>query len=414
MTELFGVMRSPHAILFGAGQRHATGKVAAAIGRRVLVCTDARFGATPEMDQILASLTSQGLEVRVFDGTQAELPVQGVYDCVAQYRDFNPDLLIGLGGGSCMDLAKLVSLLFRHGGALDHYYGEFKVPGPILPVIAIATTAGTGSEVTPVAVLADQARDLKVGISSPHLIPHTAICDPELTVSCPPKLTALSAADALTHAIEAYTAIQHPHEPELALKRVFVGKNMFSDHHALAAIRAIAGNVQAAVDNGNDLPARAALMAGAVSAGLAFGVAGTAAAHAIQYPVGALTHTAHGLGVAALLPYVMAYNAPACATALSDIAVAMGAAGARPDAAEAIARTRSLCNAIGIPRDLRELGVTADKLDWIAEQSMLSARLINNNPRPLQVANVREIVDAAFHARISTPDHNTLKERPTP
>ncbi|OZI70943.1 iron-containing alcohol dehydrogenase [Bordetella genomosp. 12] len=399
MLETFGVMRTPHSILFGPGQRHVVGKVAAAIGRRALICTDQRFATTPEMDQILASLEQQGVEARVFDGTQPELPVQGVYDCVAQFQDFEPQLVIGLGGGSCMDLAKLVSLVFTHGGPLDAYYGEFKVPGPIIPVVAIATTSGTGSEVTPVAVLADQSRDLKVGISSPYLIPHTAICDPELTLSCPPGLTALSGADALTHAIEAFTAVRHPFEPDLALKRVFVGKNLFSDHHALSAIRVITANLRRAVDDGSDLQARSMLMAGAVSAGLAFGVAGTAAAHAIQYPVGALTHTAHGLGVAALLPYVMAFNAPACEQDLKEVAMAMGVNEADASARTAIDRTRELCRSVGIPATLQALGLAADKLDWVAEQSMLSARLINNNPRPLQVSDVREIVDAAFHGR---------------
>ncbi|MBN3801920.1 iron-containing alcohol dehydrogenase [Paraburkholderia sp. Ac-20336] len=400
MQEIFGVMRTPHSILFGVGQRHVIGEVVGAVGRRALVCTDQRFAASREMNEIMASLRQRGVDTQVFDGTQAELPVQGVYDCVDQFRAFAPQVIIGLGGGSCMDLAKLVSLALSHGTPLDQYYGEFKVPGPILPVIAVATTAGTGSEVTPVAVLADQARDLKVGISSPYLIPHTSICDPELTVTCPPGLTALSGADALTHAIEAYTAIRHPFEPELALKRVFVGKNHFSDHHALSAIQAIAGHLRKAVDNGTDMHARAMLMAGAVSAGLAFGVAGTAAAHAIQYPVGALTHTAHGLGVAALLPYVMAYNAPVCQQELADIAVAMGAERGGTDvAARAVSMTRDLCASVGIPHTLADLGLAEDRLGWVAEQSMLSARLINNNPRPLQVDDVREIVDCAFYGR---------------
>ncbi len=402
MTQLFGVMRTPRAILFGDGQRHAIGKVAAEIGKRVLVCTDQRFAASTEMNEILSSLESTGVSVQIFDGTQPELPVTGVYECVEQFRSFDPDVVIGLGGGSCMDLAKLVSLMLKHGGPLDQYYGEFKVPGPIIPVIAIATTSGTGSEVTPVAVLADQARDLKVGISSPYLIPHTAICDPELTLTCPPGLTALSGADALTHAIEAYTAIRHPVEPELALKRVFVGKNLFSDHYALMAIRAITTYLPRAVENGRDMEARGMLMAGAVSAGLAFGVAGTAAAHAIQYPVGALTHTAHGLGVAALLPYVMAYNASACTTELGEIARLLGSQekDATRLSSDALHRIRQLLVSIDIPHTLAALGLAEDKLDWVAEQSMLSARLINNNPRKLDVVNVKEIVSNAFYGRV--------------
>lgn len=402
MTELFGVMRSPRAILFGNGQRHAVGKVVGEIGKRVLICTDQRFAASAAMNDILASLKTAGVETKVFDGVQPELPSAGITACVDSLGDFKPEAIIGLGGGSCMDMAKLVGVLLTHGGPLSQYYGELKVPGPILPVIAISTTSGTGSEVTPVAVLGDSERDLKVGVSSPYLIPHTAICDPELTRTCPPGLTALSGADALTHAVEAYTAIRHPVTPELAQQRVFVGKNMFSDFHALHAIRQIAHYLPRAVANGDDMEARGMLMAGAVSAGLAFGVAGTAAAHAIQYPVGALTHTAHGLGVAALLPYVMAFNASACNAELGEIAVALGATQTDPAqlAEEAIVRVRQLCAEIKIPRTLAELGLKADQLDWVAQQSMLSARLINNNPRPLQVSDIAEIAGNAFHGKL--------------
>lgn len=403
MSELFGVMRAPRAILFGNGQRHATGSVVSAIGKRVLVCTDQRFAESSAMNDILHSLKTAGVETRVFDGVQAELPSDGIAACVDSLGDFRPEVMIGLGGGSCMDMAKLVSLLLTHGGPLNQYYGELKVPGPIIPVVAIATTSGTGSEVTPVAVLGDARRDLKVGVSSPYLIPHTAICDPELTSTCPPGLTALSGADALTHAIEAYTAIRHPPSPELAQQRVFVGKNMFSDAQALQAIRLIGQYLPQAVADGGNMRARGMLMAGAVSAGLAFGTAGTAAAHAIQYPVGALTHTAHGLGVATLLPYVMAFNAPACTVELGEIAIALGAA--QSDAAtlaeEAITRVRRLCAAVGIPGTLAELGLKADQLDWVAQQSMLSARLINNNPRPLQVADIAEIAGHAFHGTLT-------------
>jgi alcohol dehydrogenase class IV len=399
MDELFGVMRAPHTIVFGNGQRHVLGQILSRIGTRAIVCTDERFAASVPMDVILQDLKTHGITAKVFDGTQAELPATSIEECVKFCEGFDPEVIVGIGGGSCMDMAKLVSLLLTHGGPMDRFYGEFKVPGPVIPVVAMPTTAGTGSEVTPVAVLADNARELKVGISSPYLIPHTAICDAELTLSCPPGLTALSGADALTHAVEAFTAISHPREPALSQQRVFVGKNLFSDHHALSAIRAIFKFLPRAVTDGNDTEARSMLMYGSVSAGLAFGVAGTAAAHAIQYPVGALTHTAHGLGVAALLPYVMAFNAPACLNELVEMGEVIGVErGTREEvAAEAIRRTRDLCASVGIPRTLAALGLPKDKLDWVAEQSMLSARLINNNPRELAVTDVKEIVSNAFH-----------------
>ncbi|MCY1193086.1 Long-chain-alcohol dehydrogenase 1 [compost metagenome] len=399
MTDLFGIMRTPRAVLFGNGQRHALGRVAAALGRRALICTDERFAGTPEMAGLLAALESAGVRVQVFDRTQPDLPVEGVYECVAAHRAFQPDTIVGLGGGSCLDMAKLVSLLLAHGGEAADYYGEYKVPGPTIPVIALPTTSGTGSEVTPVAVLADSARDLKVGVSSPHLIPHTAICDPELTLTCPRGLTAIAGADALTHAIEALTAVRRSPDPDIAQTRVFVGKNAFSDQQALIAIRALASYLPRAVEDGSDLHARGQVMAAALAAGLAFGVAGTAAAHAIQYPIGALTHTAHGAGVATLMPYVMDFNAPACAADYADISRAMGDTETDPGrlAANAPRHVYELFARIGIPATLEGLGVRADQLDWIAGQSLLAARLVTNNPRPLDQAGIAAIV-AAAHA----------------
>lgn len=399
MDMSFGLMRSPQAILFGPGQRHAVGKVAGAIARRVLVCTDTRLAADPHFDALLASLRDTGIETLVFDGTQPELPIEGVYACAQQARAFAPQAVLGIGGGSCMDLAKLVSLLLaQEGGTLEPFYGELKVPGPVLPVIAIPTTSGTGSEITPVAVVADSKRDMKVGISSPHLIPHAAICDPELTLSCPPGLTAHSGADAMTHAIEAFTAVRREAAPGLAMERVFVGKNVLSDAHALTAISCLSRHLPRAVEDGRNLEARSGAMLGALHAGLAFAVAGTAAAHAIQYPVGALTHTPHGVGVAVLMPYVMAFNRAACTQEFAQIARAMGATGA-DDAAladAAITRVAALFERIGIPSSLTQLGLPAERAGWVAAQSMLAARLVTNNPRPLDEAAMARIIDAAL------------------
>jgi alcohol dehydrogenase class IV len=397
-----GFLRSPRAILFGDGQRHALAAVASGLGRRALVCTDERLGRDPMFQAMLADLQASGLATLVYDGTQAELPIAGVFDCVERAKAFAPDVVIGIGGGSCMDMAKLVALLLTHGGDLADYYGEMKVPGAILPLIAVPTTSGTGSEVTAVAVVADHRRDLKVGVSSPHLIPHTAICDPELTHSCPPHLTALSGADALTHAIEAFTALQREATPELATGRVFVGKNALTDVHALAAITLIGQHLRTAVENGKDRAARAGVMMAALHAGLAFGTAGTAAAHAIQYPVGALTKTAHGIGVAVLMPYVMAFNRPACAGEFAQIALALGVPAGADQASladAAIDAVRELFASIGIPATLKDLGLSDEDLACVPGRSMLAARLVNNNPRLLDEASMALIAQAAHEGR---------------
>jgi alcohol dehydrogenase class IV len=405
MSVSAGFLRSPRAVLFGDGQRHALGTVARSLGQRALVCTDERLAGDAMFGAMIKDLQSCGLETLVYDKTQAELPIAGVFECTEKARAFSPDVVIGIGGGSCMDMAKLVGLLLTHGGDLSDYYGEMKVPGPILPLIAIPTTSGTGSEVTAVAVVADDRRELKVGVSSPHLIPHTAICDPELTHSCPPALTACSGADALTHAIEAFTAIRRDAAPDLATGRVFVGKNALTDIHALTAITLIARHLPAAVADGSDPQARAGVMMAALHAGLAFGTAGTAAAHAIQYPVGALTHTAHGIGVAVLMPYVMAFNRPACTAEFAKIAAAMGVEGHDEEklADAAIDAVRSLFSRIGIPATLKDIGLSGDDLAHVAGQSMLAARLVNNNPRPLDEASMAAITRAAHQGHVPTP-----------
>lgn len=402
MQASFGVMRAPRAVIFGEGQRRVLGKVLSDIGKRVLVCTDKRFASSDIMLEILDNLAQHGLSVEVFDETLAELPLSSITRCVQRVGNSLPQVVVGIGGGSCMDMAKLVSLLLTHEGPIDRFYGEFKVPGPVTPIVAVPTTAGTGSEVTPVAVLADDTRDMKVGISSPYLIPHTAICDPELTVTCPPGLTALSGADALTHAIEAFTAIAHAPTPELSQQRVFVGKNVLSDQFALSAIEDLFRYLPIAVKTGSDVIARSKVMKGALLAGLAFGSAGTSLAHAIQYPVGALTHTAHGLGVATLLPYVMEFNASACRPEFEAIGRAIGVIdeGSADLGSQAIRQIQAMLAKIGIPSTLKDLGLPEEKIQWVAEQSMLAGRLINNNPRSITAEDIGQVLRHAYHGNL--------------
>jgi len=397
--SLYAVLRLPRVILFGQGQRHALGRVARGHGQRALICTDARFAAQPEFAEMLASLDAAGVATYVFDQVQPDIPRDTVLGACALAAGLEPDLVIGIGGGSCLDMAKCASLILAHGGRVEDYYGEFKVPGPILPVIALPTTAGTGSEVTPVAVLSDPDRVMKIGISSPFLIPQAAICDPELTLTCPPKLTAIAGADALTHAIEAFTTARREPDADLALQHVFVGKSALTDHFALLAVRLLARSLRRAVEDGTDLDARADVMMGAMAAGCAFGAAGTAAAHAIQYPIGALTHTAHGLGVAAVLPYVMAYNRPACIADFAELARAMRLDDRASDeilADRVIESVAELFAAIGIPANLAELGLPADRQAWAAEQAIGIQRLIKNNPRPIDLGAMKGLIKAAF------------------
>jgi alcohol dehydrogenase class IV len=413
-----GLLRLPRTILFGAGQRRAIGQAVAPLGRSVLVCTDARLGADPVLGEIVASLEEAGCAVRVFAETEPELPVAAITACVAGLRGVALDVVVGLGGGSCLDMAKVVSLLLSHGGSPRDYYGEFMVPGPSLPVVAVPTTAGTGSEVTPVAVLTDPDRLMKVGISSPHLIPQVAICDPELTYSCPAGLTAVTGADALTHLVEAFTAIRRPPAAELAAQRVFIGKSTFTDSVALAGLRLLGQGLLRAHRQPDDAASRADTMMGALAGGIALGTAGTAAAHALQYPLGAITHTSHGIGVGALIPYVMRHNFPARVREFARIAETLGVVSADSDGSggsfgvgEPVAAARAgveavdaIIDGLGIPATLADLGLPGDRLDEVAEQALTARRLVENNPRPLDHAAMSAIVRAAYEGDRSFPE----------
>jgi alcohol dehydrogenase len=272
-------------------------------------------------------------------------------------------------------------------------------------VVAVPTTAGTGSEVTPVAVVSDPSRTIKVGISSPHLIPAVAVCDPELTVSCPRAVTAAAGADALTHGIEAFTAVRRPPTPDLSRERVFVGANVLTDLFALEAVRAVAAHLRRACDVPDDLEARSGMMRAALSGGFAFGTAGTAGAHALQYPIGALTHTAHGAGVGALMPYVMAFNAPARVERLGKIAHVLGVDGGESGPAAlaraAVRGVADLLASVGIPRTVADLGVPADRLPGMARDAMSARRLVENNPRPLDEESALVLLQAAHAGELT-------------
>jgi alcohol dehydrogenase class IV len=395
-----GVLRAPREVLFGVGVVEACGELASRAGRRALVVTDPAIVGGAPAGRVLASLRSRGLELEVFDGTVPELPMDVVLEAIGRAASRAPDCVIGLGGGSSIDLAKLVALGLAHGAELDRFYGEEQVPGPVAPVLAIPTTAGTGSEVTPVAVLTDPKAVLKVGISSRYLIPQFAIVDPQMTYGCPPSVTAYAGIDALAHAIEAFTAARR--ELPAATKAVFVGKNSLSDAFALIAAGQIAPNLLAA--KRDEPEARAALAYGSLCAGLAFG---TAVAHALQYPIGARTHTPHGLGTGLLLAYAMRFNLPERTRELAQLGRAIGAADGEHDdeqaARKAIAAVAALAVEAGIPASLAELGLAERELGTLARQALGVSRLIDNNPRPLREPELLEILTSAWRGELAHP-----------
>lgn len=373
-----GTLRLPARVHFGHGSRALLPEVVALHGRRVFAVVDPFLATTPHVTAVLDALTGAGLEVRTYTGVTPELPVGTLDSAAVQAREYGAEVVLAIGGGSALDAAKLIALLCVHEGPLERYYGENLVPGPVVPVVAVPTTAGTGSEVTPVAVVSDPGRELKVGVSSPFLVPAAAVVDPDLTLGAPRGVTAFSGIDALVHAAESYTARPLPADWS-GTPPVFTGRNALTEPVALQAAGKLGPWLPVAVREPVGRHARHEVALGALLAGIAFGSTGTHLCHALQYPIGALTKTPHGLGTGLLLPYVLdALRADA------DVAVRVAAFGAalehlpadQASALRTVIRVAELNEAIGVPATLAELGIASDQLPDIADLGLHSARLL--------------------------------------
>ncbi len=395
-----GLLRQPRTVLFGPGQRRQLPHLVTPLGSTVLICTDERMATTDEFREVRASLEDAGLTVAVFARVQPDLPRADVLGLVAEHAGSGIDVVVGLGGGSCLDMAKVAALVLKHGGDINEYYGENLVPGPGLPVITIPTTGGTGAEVTCISVVFDSDRKMKIGVASEYLEPHAAIVDPELTLTCPPGLTAATGADALSHLIESFTdRSKNPSSDEMAA-HLYVGKNVLTDIFCRAGLQLLGSSLERVVANPSDLAARSDTMLASFCAGMSINTAGTAAAHAIQSPIGNLTHTPHGIGVGALLPYVMRFNLPANTAAFAEMAQLFGVA--RPGASEldnakaAILRVEELLAALGVPLNLKDLGLQPEQFAEVAASAMLATRLTANNPRELTADAVVKILEFGY------------------
>jgi alcohol dehydrogenase class IV len=310
-------------------------------------------------------------------------------------------VIVGLGGGSNMDLAKIVATVLGNGGAIRDYVGDDKIPKPVWPLICVPTTAGTGSEVSAAAVLTDTDNKMKVGILSNYLRPRAAIVDPVLTIPCPPKVTADSGIDALTHAIEAYTAVDNATFPLPPGERtVYQGKHPLGDVLAEKAILLIGRHLRQAVNNGNDLEAREGMALAATLAGLAFSNVGVAVVHAMEYPVGGAVHCSHGCGNGLLLPWVMRFNLPTRIAVFARIASLLGddvsALSEQHAAEQAVAAVDKLRANIGVPGRLRELGVKQEQLRDFAERAFALKRILRVNPRDVTVKDLEAIYREAW------------------
>ena len=393
---------SAGSLLFGRGAAAKAGEVARRLrADRAFVVTDTTLAGNGVLDAVRGPLQAAGVAVTVFDGCVPEPPSDVVYAATEAARKAAGGLVVGLGGGSNMDTAKLVALLLAHGGTLDDYVGDCRVPGPVGPLLCLPTTAGTGSEVSPAAVYTDTARRMKVSCLSNHLRPSAAIVDPLLTLKCPPKVTADSGIDALTHAIEAYTAVGHDEFVRRpGGETVYQGKNSIADMMAMSCLLHVGRCLRRAVSHPDDLDAREGMALAGTLGGLAFSNAGVALCHALEYPVGAAVHVSHGAGNGLLLPHVMRFNATVAPELIGDMPMYLGSGtyDGRDDFAEvAVEQVEELCRAVGIPARLRDLGVTEDMLPSFAEKAFAVKRLMRVNPRlPQSADELLAIYRAAF------------------
>jgi alcohol dehydrogenase class IV len=397
-----GFVRQPKTVLFGPGQRRQLGLTTKTLGRHALVVTDERMATTSEFKELLGSLAAEGVAASVYGNALPDLPRSNILEAASLFRNKGVDVVIGVGGGSCMDLAKAVAAVLANDGDVRDFYGEFRIPAPALPIVTVPTTGGTGAEVTSIAVIFDEESQMKMAITDAHIEPTAAIIDPELTLTCPRGLTAATAADALSHLVEGFTARpKNPTPQELATK-IYVGKNRITDMFCVKGLELIDKSLARVMASPSDLEARADLMFAAYCAGMVINTTGTAAAHAIQSPIAAFSHTPHGFGVGALLPYVMRFNLPYCTPEFAEIGRVFGAgpdgASEMEQARAGISRIEELLATVDTPPDLKSIGVTPTHFAEVAAQSLKASRLVLNNPAPMTEASVAALLKRGYEA----------------
>lgn len=376
--------RMPTQLQFGIGSRYELPDSCRRLGaKRALIVSDAGLVACGLVSQVEEILKEGGIEYGIFDGVEPDPRIEIVEKCAAAAKGF--DVIIGFGGGSSLDIAKLAAIIARHGGDIRDSIGVNTTPGRGLPTILMPTTAGTGSEVTPIAVLSDKEQHLKKGVVSDDLYADLALVDPELMSGLPAPVTAFTGMDALTHCIEAYTN---------RFAQAFV------DPLALEGVRLIGRSLRRAVCNGDDLEARSDMALASVYGGMCLGPVNTAAVHALAYPLGGTFNVPHGVANSLLLPYVMEFNLISNLKKYKNIAAALGepveGLPLREAAERAVKAVRELSQDVGIVTRMNSLDIPQDSIEEMASAAMKVTRLLNNNPRTVREEDVRNIYSRAW------------------
>jgi alcohol dehydrogenase class IV len=371
----------PH-IHAGPGSTAQLVRIAAPLigGReRIFIVTDKGVRSFGLLDAAVEGLQAAGLSVAINDSVVPDPPEDMVLAVVEEARSFGAELVIGFGGGSSMDTAKLVALLLGTDQPLAEMYGVDQVKGSRLPLILIPTTAGTGSEVTPISVVT-VGETSKMGVNDPALYADMAVLDAELTYGLPRAVTAATGIDAMVHAIEAYTSKIH--------------KNPVSDALALAGLKKLHGAIERACTDGRDTQAREDMLLGALLAGQAFANAPVGAVHALAYPLGGIFHVPHGLSNSLMLPPVLRYNAEVAEPLYAELSAHIGLA--RPGASALVEEMERIADAVKIETRLSQVGVSHNDLPRLAEDAMKVTRLLVNNPREMTLEAAKACYEAVL------------------
>ena len=352
---------------------------------KVLIITDEGVKGAGLTEPVEASLKKAGVAYGIFDGVEPDPRYEIVADCVDMVEEEKAELLIGLGGGSSIDITKTTAVMVTNDGPISEYFGIDLIPNPGLPTIMVPTTAGTGSEVTPIAILSDEGEKLKKGIVSPYMYPSAGILDPELTIGLPPHVTAATGMDALIHAIEAYTSIN---------------ATGMTDMYCMRAMELIYNNLRIAYAKGDNIEARSAMMEGAFLAGIGFANAGVTAVHAFAYPIGAEFHIPHGVANTLMLPHVIRFNVLGNLPKFAALAKPFGISTEGLDDLQIVDRVIAaidrLAGDLRVPRHLADFGVKEKDVLMLAEGAMKVTRLLANNPRTLYLEDAKAIYKAAL------------------
>lgn len=376
-------------ILFEPGAAGKLPEIVASFGaRRIMLVTDKGVRGAGLTRSVEAALEAAGVTLSVCDDVLADPPSHVIEAAAMRARREGTELVLSIGGGSALDTAKLVAYLARSDEPLDAIYGVGLAKGPRLPLILVPTTAGTGSEVTPISIVTTPSTEKK-GVVSPRLLPDWAVLDAELTLGLPAAVTAATGIDAMVHAIEAYTSRHR--------------KNVMSDQLARQALQLLAANIRTACRDGRNVEARANMLLGSMLAGMAFANAPVAAVHALAYPIGAIFHVPHGLSNALVLTGVMRFNLSHAETHYAELAPLIDPAAAGLPPAEAASRfvggLEAICRDCGVPTSLVEVGVTEADLERLATDAMKQTRLLVNNPRAVAYADAYAIYSGALDGK---------------